>query len=71
MSRTSETPDSSAPADSNEMRCTCGKCLAKDGMIKCSRCSKLSALPTPPTFRQAAAYHLAAKALSARVLDHN
>lgn len=32
MSRTSETPDFP------DLRCTCGKCLAKDGQIKCTRC---------------------------------
>ena len=34
MSRTSETPGS----DSSDLRCSCGKCLAKDGQIKCARC---------------------------------
>lgn len=71
MSRTSETPMSAdSSADSSELRCPCGKCLAKDGAIKCSRCNRLNSLPTPPTFREATAYYLAAKALSARVLDH-
>lgn len=72
MSRTSETPEvSSTPAETNELRCTCGKCLAKDGMIKCTRCSKLTALPPAPDFRQVMAFQLAAKALSAKVLDHS
>lgn len=72
MSRTSETPeDSNAPSASSEVRCSCGKCLAKDGVIKCTRCSRLTTLPPLQTFRQAMAYQLAAKAMTARVLDHN
>lgn len=34
MSRTSETPG----FDSSDLRCACGKCLAKGGQIKCARC---------------------------------
>jgi len=66
MSRTSETPDSAT----DEIRCgNCDKCLAKDGTIKCARCSRLTSLPVLPTFRQQMAYQLTAKVLSAQLLD--
>lgn len=55
----------------DEIRCSCGKCLAKDGAIKCPKCSTLNVLPPMPSFRQAMAFQLAAKAMIARVLDHN
>lgn len=60
MSRTSET-------HSTEIRCGCGKCLAKDGMIKCSRCNELTSLATSQA--QAAAYHLAGIALCASIME--
>lgn len=73
MSRTSETQNPaspSSPSPSSEIRCSCGKCLAKGGSIKCSRCDRLTELPVPISERERTAIFLSAKALCARVFDH-
>lgn len=64
MSRTSETPGS----DSSDLRCTCGKCLAKDGKIKCARCESVTdARPRLLDEARHTAFYLSALATSAQL----
>jgi ATP-dependent Zn protease len=68
MSRTSETP---AP-DSPDLRCKCGKCLAKDGSIKCSRCDVVTDV-RPRLLDEArhTAFYLSALATTSQLLGSN
>src|SRR5690349_3124208 len=64
MSRTSETPDSA----SSDLRCTCGKCLAKGGQIKCGRCDATTDV-RPRLLDEArhTAFYLSALAMTAQL----
>ena len=68
MSRTSETPAS----DSNDLRCKCGKCLAKDGQIKCSKCTGITDVrPRLLDEARQTAFYLSAMAATAHRLGSN
>ncbi len=68
MSRTSETPDSL----SNDLRCVCGKCLAKDGQIKCPRCEGfIDARPRLLDEARHTAFYLCALATSSQILEES
>lgn len=68
MSRTSETPASESP----DLRCKCGKCLAKDGSIKCSRCDVVTDV-RPRLLDEArhTAFYLSALATTSQLLGSN
>ncbi len=64
MSRTSETPGS----DQSDLRCSCGKCLAKDGQIKCARCDVTTDVrPRMLDEARHTAFYLSALAMTAQL----
>lgn len=68
MSRTSETPSSDSP----DLRCKCGKCLAKDGNIKCSRCDVVTDVrPRLLDDARHTAFYLSAMAATSHLLGSN
>lgn len=68
MSRTSETPASDSP----DLRCNCGKCLAKDGQIKCSKCTGITDVrPRLLDEARRTAFYLSAMATTAQLLGAN
>lgn len=68
MSRTSETPASDSP----DLRCKCGKCLAKDGGIKCSRCDVVTDVrPRLLDDARHTAFYLSAMAATSHLLGSN
>jgi len=68
MSRTSETPASDSP----DLRCQCGKCLAKDGNIKCSRCDVVTDVrPRLLDDARHTAFYLSAMAATSHLLGSN